>query len=412
MKHAMGNRVMWLVVALCAWVPVGGASADQPNTLSDAQLAQGWTLLFNGRDLQGWTTSGDINAWGVREGELVIRKPGSGWWLRTDRMYRDFELTLEFNLSEGANSGLGLRGSARGDPAFTGFEVQILDSAGDDPAIDGCGAVYNAITPTTQAVNPPGEWNTYRVRVQGDTLDVWLNGRHIHDHTALDDRGFFRHEDQLLPLRDRYTTGYISLQDHGDAVRFRNIKLLDLSVDPDPGGYTELSNGRDLDGWTSLGGGTWSVGEHEILGGAIIGRDGPGHLFTKESFGDFELRAMVRVNEHGNSGLYFRTIPRPQDPDSWPLGYEAQVDQHDPKNFTGCVYDRAWPEHVEGPITRDGAWFDYRIRAVGNRIQTWINGVPMVDARLDDFKEGHFALQTHHPGNEVMYRDLRVREMK
>ena len=166
---------------------------------------------------------------------------------------------------------------------------------------------------------------------------------------------------------------------------------------------------RTTDGWFAKGGGTWTVGQRELEGGAVIGSDGPGHLFSEKTFADFELRAFARVNTNGNSGLYFRTIPSPENPDSWPLGYEAQVDQHDPKNFTGCVYDRAWPEHTSSPITRDNAWLDYRIRAVGDRVQTWINGVPMVDARLEDFDKGHFALQTHHQGNQIMYRDVRVR---
>ena len=65
----------------------------------------------------------------------------------------------------------------------------------------------------------------------------------------------------------------------------------------------------------------------------------------------------------------------------------------------------------KSPITRDNAWFDYRIRAVGNQVQTWINGVEMVQATLDAFPAGHFALQTHHKGNEIMYRDIQVRDI-
>ncbi len=386
------------------------ASIASLTALASAQQAgPGWVELFNGDNLEGWTASGDLAAWGVEGGELVIQNPGQGWWLRTDKTYRDFELVLDFNVSEGANSGLGLRGSAHGDPAFTGLELQIYDNFGDEPDVNTCGAIYNAIAPATNAVRPAGEWNSYRVRLVGDTLDVWLNGEHIQRGQKLDDRGFFRSRDQKLPLRDRYSTGYISLQDHGQEVRYRNIRIKDLSPDPDAGGYRPLFDGKTTDGWFARGGGTWTIGQRDLEGGAVIGRDGPGHLFSDKTFGDFELRAFAKVNTRGNSGLYFRTVPNADNPDSWPTGYEAQVDQHDPKNFTGCVYDRAWPENADGPITRDDAWFDYRIRAVGDRVQTWINGVPMVDARLSDFDEGHFALQTHHRGNEIMYRDVRVR---
>lgn len=365
-----------------------------------------WQPLFNGEDLTGWVSTGAPDAWGVENGEIVTVKPGTGGWLRTDRMYRDFELTIDFYMPEGGNSGLGLRGSSGGDPAFTGFEIQMLDTHGEEPGLRNCGAVYEAVAPARMSVNEPGEWNTYRVMLTGDTLNVWLNGEPIHIDTKLDDRGFFRSEENPLPLNTRATTGYIAMQDHGHAFRFRNIKIRDLSVDPEPEGMVHLADGN-LDGWFSRDAGKWT-----FENGAIVGRDGPGHLFSEKTYTDFELRALVKVNANGNSGLYFRTVPSEQEGFPWPTGYEAQVDQHDPKNYTGCIYNRAWPEGNGGPITSDNAWFDYRIRAEGDRIQTWINGVPFVDTELSDFSEGHFALQTHHEGNEIMYKDIRVLELE
>lgn len=374
-------------------------AAPPPGSTGD-----GWADLFNGTDLTGWHATGDINAWTVQNGEIAGLGSGRGGWIQTDRMYRDFELYLEFNVPPEGNSGVGLRGSSVGDPAFTGFEVQILDTFGKDATLTFCGAVYDAIAPREMAVKPAGEWNHYHIRLEGDTLNVWLNGVHIHQDEVLDDRGFIHTTDRLSPLKDRLPTGYISLQDHGDPVRFRNIRIKDLSTDADPGDFEAVFNGRDLTGWHARGGGEWVV-----EGGTLVGRNGPGHLFTDAQWTDIEFRAFVKVNTRGNSGMYLRTVPRPENPDTWPLGYESQVDNHDPRNYTGCIYDRAWPEAQDGPLTRDNAWFDYRVRAVGNRIQTWINGVPMVDAQLDNFSVGHMALQTHHPGNEIMYRDIQVR---
>ncbi|MEZ6235016.1 MAG: DUF1080 domain-containing protein [Phycisphaerales bacterium] len=365
---------------------------------------EGWTDLFNGTDLTGWHATGDIDAWTAANGEIAGLGSGRGGWIQTDKMYRDFELYLEFNVPPDGNSGVGLRGSSVGDPAFTGMEVQILDTHGREPTLTFCGSVYDAIAPTEMAVHEAGQWNAYHIRLVGDTLNVWLNGVHIHQDQVLDDRGFVHTTDRPSPLADRLTTGYISLQDHGDPVRFRSIRIKDLSPDPDPGDFQPLFNGRDLTGFHQRGGGEWVV-----EGGTLVGRNGPGHLFTDETFENVEFRAFVRVIERGNSGMYFRTVPRPEDPDTWPLGYEAQVDNHDPRNFTGCIYDKAWPGHNEEPITRDEAWFDYRVRAVGSRVQTWINGVPMVDTDLNDFQTGHLAFQTHHRGNEIMYRDLQIR---
>lgn len=373
-----------------------------------------WTVLFDGRSLDGWTTSGNRDAWLVRDGELHTTGQG-GWWLRTEKMYRDFDLTLEFNVPENGNSGVGIRGSATGDPAFTGMEVQIYDNHGDQPSLSTCGAVYNAIAPSVTAVKPAGEWNTYRIRLVGDTLDVWLNDEHIQQAQRLDGRGMHRSPSQPLPLADRLTTGYISLQDHGNPVRFRNIRIRDLSPSPDPGGFSALfRTAEDLEDWSARGGGTWNAENDPFGAVSVVGRDGPGHLFTDATFDDFEVRAFVRVNTRGNSGLYVRTRPDPDNPDTWPLGYEAQVDNDDPNNWTGCIYGRAKPEGTmdETLQTRDNAWFDYRVACEGDRVRTWINGVQMVDAELKDFKDGHIALQTHHPGNRIEYREVEIRPIE
>lgn len=355
------------------------AAAAAPNAHAQDD---GFVDLFNGEDLSGWTTAGEEGSWGVKDGELVTLKPGKGWWIRTDRMFRDFELTLDFWMPEGGNSGVGLRGTSAGDPAFTGLEVQILDTADEEPNVHNCGAVYEAIAPTEMAVYPARRWNSYRIRLVGDVLDVWLNGRHIQQAQRLDDRGFYRKESDKLPLNTRATTGYISLQDHGHAFRFRNIRIRDLSADPEPQGMTHLIVGSNEDGtpdgWFAEDNAEWTVEN-----GTLVGRKGPGHLFTKGSYRDFEMRAMVKVNERGNSGMYFRVKPNPDPNNPWPIGYEAQVDQHDPRNFTGCIYNAAWPTYIKGPITKDNAWFDYRIRAEGDHIRTWINGVPMVDTFLE-----------------------------
>ncbi len=390
-------------------IVIAGLSMSACNTMSKAQDENkssvqdtGWVDLFNGKDLSGWTSLVDLDAWGVVNGELVTLKPGKGWWIRTEKMYRDFELMLDFWLPQGGNSGVGIRGSSNGDPAFTGFEVQILDTQGQKPRNNTCGSVYTAIAASKMAVNPAGQWNTYHIRVVGDRIDVTLNSIKVIENEKLDERGYFRSPDVKLPLNARATTGYISLQDHGHPFRFRNIKIRDLSPDPEPTGMIALID-DNLENWFAEDNAVWTNED-----GSLVGRKGPGHLFTKSTYTNFEMRALVKVNNHGNSGMYFRVKPNPDPSNPWPIGYEAQVDNHDPKNFTGVVYDKAWPKAFHKPITRDGAWFDYRVRAEGDHIQTWINGQPMVDTRLSEFDSGHLAVQGHHDGNVIEYRDIRV----
>jgi hypothetical protein len=403
------NRLALLCV-LCLQGPLQTACATAETTQEPAAGPSSAVAplqdLFNGKDLRGWVATGNADAWAVRDGEIHIVKPGTGGWLRTDRTFRDFELELDFWLPPNGNSGVGLRGSSHGDPAFTGFEVQILDTHGQTPDLRNCGAVYEAVAPLSMAVTQPGHWNTYRIRLVGDTLNVWLNGEQIHRNTKLDDRGFFRTESNPLPLNTRATTGYIALQDHGQPFRYKNIRIRDLSVDPEPAGFIHLI-GSTLDGWHAEDAATWSIED----GRTLTGRGGPGHLFSSHPVRDFELRSLVRVNTRGNSGIYFRVRPNPAPNNPWPIGYEAQIDNHDPKNFTGVIYDKAWSSRVQSPLTRDNAWFDYRIRVQGNRVRTWINGQPTVDAELDEFTHGVIAVQGHHPGNVIEFRDLRVLDL-
>ena len=91
-----------------------------------------------------------------------------------------------------------------------------------------------------------------------------------------------------------------------------------------------------------------------------------------------------------------------------PVGYEAEVDNQDAKEFTGAITNRAFPKVK---LTEDNSWFDYRIRVEGDHVQTWINGLPMIDMNLALFDEGHIALQSQHAGNEIIWKDLQIRDL-
>src|SRR5262249_3285104 len=132
-------------LVLAAFMFAACVAAAQPDTLTDQEKAEGYALLFDGKTLEGWTTSGDLSACCIEQdkdgADLTMAKPGKGWWLRTKKMYRDFDLTLDFDVAKGKNSGVGLRGSSVGDPAFTGMEIQIFGNQGEKPTITSCGSV-------------------------------------------------------------------------------------------------------------------------------------------------------------------------------------------------------------------------------------------------------------------------------
>ncbi|MFB3786859.1 MAG: DUF1080 domain-containing protein [bacterium] len=170
----------------------------------------------------------------------------------------------------------------------------------------------------------------------------------------------------------------------------------------EPDSEIALFNGRDLSGWAAHGLGKWTVKE-----GVITVRRGIGYLATRcDAWEDFILSLDVRVSEQGNSGIFFRSRHPGIGLRPWPLGYEAQVDNHDPKNYTGSLYKRV---HVTNPRIADEEWFAMRISAVGPRIQIQINGETVVDATDSAFTRGFIAFQAHDPFSRVDFRDIRLR---
>jgi L-ribulose-5-phosphate 3-epimerase len=176
--------------------------------------------LWNGRDLAGWAKV-EGGEWTVEGGELVGRN-GQNWstdpsrtgsWLRTEKEYGDFELYLEFNIGPGTNSGVFIRSGLERNPAFTGYEVQIVDAAGKPPTKGGPGSLYDYAAPRKNLIRPAGEWNQLRVIARGPSIRVHLNGE-----LNLDAQG------------DRRPKGFIGLQAHDarSVVKFRDISIAEI----------------------------------------------------------------------------------------------------------------------------------------------------------------------------------------
>ena len=187
---------------------------------------EAWTSLFNGRDLTGWVVMGEKKqAFFVEDG--VIKCDGSGGgWLRSEKEYGNFILDLEYKVEPGSNSGIFLRCAKEGDPPYTGFEVQILDTYGKKAGLHTAGAIYDVIIPSKEMSKPAGEWNKITITCNGHLVDVVLNGEKIIDadfSKLTEPIGKFSTPYAELPLK-----GYIGFQDHEDVVYFRNIKILEL----------------------------------------------------------------------------------------------------------------------------------------------------------------------------------------
>ena len=195
-----------IIVLTCAHITLGqSAHAKKGN----------WISLFNGKDLTGWHLQKPTgaNGWKVRDSVYVDTPPSTD--IQTDSEYGDFQLHVEFKVSEGnGNSGVYLRDK---------YEVQIFNSYGK-PLIDtGCGALYRRIAPAINASKPAGEWQTYDITFIGKRLIVIHNGQKALDVADVGPMGTgaaSTRPDGPGPLR---------LQGDHDAVSFRNIRIRPLS---------------------------------------------------------------------------------------------------------------------------------------------------------------------------------------
>ncbi|MFZ3483521.1 3-keto-disaccharide hydrolase [Sphingomonas sp. 3-13AW] len=237
-----------LAVGLLAAATVApGVVAQEPkhNILTAQERSNGWELLFNGRDLSGWESFGGgapAPTWKVKDGTLELTKADgkmSGTDLVTKDSYGAFELTLDWKVAPGGNSGVLYL--ARSVPGATqlyesGLEMQVLDDAGHS---DGkipthrAGSLYDMTVPPAGASRPAGSWNHARLLVEPGRIRQWLNGTPTADVSYGDDAWRKRVTGSKFATMSSFgvfPSGVIGLQDHGEPVSFRNIKIRKLGA--------------------------------------------------------------------------------------------------------------------------------------------------------------------------------------
>jgi hypothetical protein len=249
-------RTTALFVVLCAASASGQPRQTPTNQLSAAERAAGWRLLFDGTTLAGWRGLGYDSVptahWKVINGTIMKvasgnvpkmpdGQPLNGGDLMTVDSFRDFELAFDWKVVSGTNSGVKYNVSeelslkASGNHAALGFEYQVLDdSLNEDNKIPShrAGALYDLIAPNaTKRLAPVGQWNHSRIVMRGNHGEHWLNGTIIVEF----DLGTPYMDSMLAKSKYRAIAGFadrrkghIILQDHGDAVFYRNIKIREL----------------------------------------------------------------------------------------------------------------------------------------------------------------------------------------
>ena len=421
-------------VAISALVAGMATSCQKHNTLTEAEKAEGWQLLFDGETMNGWRNFNGTelsNGWGVVDG--CIQASGEGGdasgYIVTDKKYANFELVWDWKLTHGGNSGMLYHVVEHPKfkvPYVTGPEYQLIDNAGweevNAPAKleewQKLGVDYAMHLPdySKMNVNPVGEWNSSKIVYDNGHVEHWLNGEKIIEFEAYTEDWFAKKASGKWGNATEYglaSEGVICLQDHGDPASFRNIKIKELPKKA--GKKVSLFNGKDLTGWELFGSMRVSVDEE----GNLVTENGEdlqyGYLGTREYYKDFDLTVEFKQCSNGNSGLFFHSFVDGGYKANRVNGWQCEVA---PKgNDTGGVYEsygRGWLKQIEDEkenILKEGEWNTLRLRVEGNKVQTWLNGQPMMelDDELIGSKTGRIMLQIHDGNNiKVLWRNFNL----
>jgi len=390
--------------------------------LASAETPEGFTPLFNGKDLTGWhgmphfdpyklaeMTEGARAAqiaewtadakkhWTVENGELV--NDGNGAYLTTDRDFSDMELLIEYKTVAKADSGIYLRATP---------QVQIWDTTKEGGkwnigADKGSGGLWNnspgtaGKDPLVLADKPFGEWNSVRIIQVGERTTVYLNGKLVVNQARMEN--FWNRK---LPLLAK---GPIQLQTHGGEIRWRNIAVREVSAveandilkKREYDKFANVYNGKDFDGWTG------PIENYSITDGALACKPGKGGtIHTKETYDNFVARVEYQLPSGGNNGLAVRY---PGSGDSAYVGMcEVQLlddtspkyAKLDPRQYNGSPYGMIAAKR--GYLRPVGEWNFMELTVDGSKMRVELNGTLIVDGDLSEVKE--YMAKSPHPGKE------------
>ena len=226
---------MALIINVCA-----AQKPAEPNTLTEKEIKDGWELLFDGKTMKGWRgackDAFPEKGWEIKDGVLITVLKGGGGDIVTEKMYSNFELSVEFSAPVNSNSGIKyfvLENTYEEGQAL-GLEYQTHDTGRrpiDDSNLYTIACLYEILPAANRVVKPAGEWNHARIVARGVYVEHWLNGIKVleYERGGKEFReGVAKSKFRKYPNFGEALKGHILLQDHTDETSFRNIKIREL----------------------------------------------------------------------------------------------------------------------------------------------------------------------------------------
>ncbi|MEZ6015052.1 MAG: family 16 glycoside hydrolase [Planctomycetota bacterium] len=403
-----------LLVRGTEWAATGTVSDELTIALSPTDKVAGWRSLM---DMALWKPRDPARAsrWEQR-GDCIVLPAGAGSHdLVSAVTYADFELEFEWKTTIAGNSGVKYR-VPEGAGGIVAPEYQLLDGAAEEAPQHRAGSLYDLYPCEAPQLAPWGSFNRSRIVVRGAHVEHWLNGARTVAATIGDEDFERRRAASKFKDNDQFgkaARGHIALQDHGDEVWFRGIRIRDLSALDERG--SDVLPGADLAGWSRIGDAVYTR-----VDGELHGHFGPkqrqSFLVSEREYADFIFDVDLRFDALGNSGLQVRSHVT----DGKMAGYQIEVDPSE-RAWSGGLYEegrRGWLDNLVGDDVaraafRADAWNHYRVECVGPHIRAWVNGVQTAD-HLDAMDlSGSLAFQVHggDPDIAMRWRNARLVEL-